>query len=207
MINKQINIIKSKNITPVLAKKNPKKNKIFATHCMNALAEVVKKPLLILDDKFRILIANKIFLQTFKIGPDKILGMQIFKLKNSNWNIPGIKKLLKEVLSNRKPLNDIEIKHDFGVAGKKVILLNANQVDDDRLIILTVEDITDRKKFENKLIQNAKKLEAKVIERTTELTERLKSQESLNKMMINRELKMVELKKEIERLKRKVANG
>ena len=70
-----------------------------------------------------------------------------------------------------------------------------------------MEDITDRKSLEEKLAGFAKKQEIKIIERTAQLAGRVKELEALNKTMVGRELKMVELKKEIEDLKKRVKNG
>ena len=83
------------------------------------------------------------------------------------------------------------------------MLLNARQIDSVQLIILAVEDITIQENLEKKLAEYAKRLEAKIAERTTELSDRVKELEFLNKTMVGRELKMVELKKEIKSLKKK----
>jgi len=104
-------------------------------------------------------------------------------------------------------VKDYEVKHVFQTIGEKTILLNARQIDTVQLIILAMEDITDRKSLEEKLAGFAKKQEIKIIERTAQLAGRVKELEALNKTMVGRELKMVELKKEIEDLKKRVKNG
>ncbi|MCK4851996.1 MAG: HAMP domain-containing protein, partial [Candidatus Omnitrophica bacterium] len=62
----------------------------------------------------------------------------------------------------------------------------------------------DLKASRQKLEGWAKALELKVRERTLELREKLEELEKFNKLSVDRELKMMELKKEIERLKNKV---
>ncbi|MEK7622197.1 MAG: hypothetical protein AAB415_03385 [Patescibacteria group bacterium] len=104
-------------------------------------------------------------------------------------------------------MKDYQVTHVFETIGGKTILLNARQIDSVQLIILAMEDITDRKNLEGKLTEYTHKLEGKVMERTKELVERVKELESMNKTMVGRELKMVELKKEIENLKKQVKNG
>ena len=71
-----------------------------------------------------------------------------------------------------------------------------------QLIIIAMEDISMRKDLEDKLAKYTKGLESKIGERTKDLTKRVNELQSLNKVMIDRELKMVELKKEIGKLKK-----
>ena len=104
-------------------------------------------------------------------------------------------------------MKNYEVTHVFETIGKKTVLLNARQIDTVQLIILAIEDITDRKNLEEKLAKHTKGLEIKVAERTMELADRVKELEMINKSMVGRELKMIELKKEIENLKKLVKNG
>jgi len=71
----------------------------------------------------------------------------------------------------------------------------------EKLLVL-VEDITEHKRLESELEKYNKGLEITVQARTKELEEKLKELSRLNDVMIGRELKMMELKKEIEKLKK-----
>ena len=81
------------------------------------------------------------------------------------------------------------------------MLLNASQIDSVQLIILAIEDISGKKILEEKLTDYTKELEVKVANRTAELELRVKELERINKMMIGREIKMIQLKTEIKKLK------
>jgi len=67
-----------------------------------------------------------------------------------------------------------------------------------------MEDVTKQRMIEERLAKYSSELEAKVIERTKELEKRIEQLEILNKTMVGRELKMIELKKEIDSLKKKL---
>jgi len=82
-------------------------------------------------------------------------------------------------------------------------MLNASQIDSVQLIILAMEDITARKSLEEKLADYTKDLEDKVAKRTADLGNRVQELERMNKIMVNRELKMIELKEELKNLKKK----
>lgn len=79
----------------------------------------------------------------------------------------------------------------FGPDGKTI----------ERLLLL-VEDVTERVRLESQLEEHAKDLEVKVAERTQELQSKMGEMSRLNRAMVGREIKMIELKKEIERLKK-----
>jgi hypothetical protein len=186
-----------------------KKNdpRVVALHYMTTLVDVACEVFLILDAKLRVIVANPIFYNVFKTTPEQTEGKFFYELGNGQWDIPAFKILLEEILPKKKVIRNYEVKHVFETIGGRTIMLNARQIDSVQLIILALEDITARKELEEKLADYTKGLEIKVGERTKELIERIKELESLNQTMVDRELKMVELKKEIERMNKRAKNG
>lgn len=180
-----------------------KESRKLALHYMETLVEVARESFLILDHDLKVISANPIFYQSFRVLPEQTENKFLYKLGNGQWNILELKKLLEEILPKKKVVKDYEVTHVFEKIGQKTMLLNARQIDTVQLIILAMEDITAKKKLEEKLVEHDKNLAIKVAKRTAELTDRVKELESLNKIMVGRELKMVELKKEIENLKKK----
>jgi nitrogen-specific signal transduction histidine kinase len=174
---------------------------------METLTEVARESFLILDAKLKVISVNPIFYQNFEVSPKETEGKFIYELGNGQWNIPELKNLLEKILPEKKVVKNYEVKHVFETIGEKTILLNASQIDSAQLIILAMEDITSRKQLEEKLAGYTKGLEVEVAERTKELSKRVQELESLNKSMIGRELKMIDLKKEIEDLKVLIKNG
>lgn len=180
-----------------------KESKEVALHYMKTLVDVAREAFLIIDADLRVIEANQIFYNNFKVTPKETEDVLLYELGNGQWDIPELRKLLEEILPKEKSVKNYEVTHVFEKIGEKTMLLNAGQIDAVQLIILAIEDITDRKSLELKLAEHTKELEAKVAERTAELTEKVKELESINKSMVGREIKMVELKKEIEELKKK----
>lgn len=179
----------------------------IALHFMQALVEVASECFVILNSHLRVLMANPTFYQVFQVSPGQTENKLLYELGNGQWNISALRNLLEEILPKKRVVMNFEVEHVFPVIGRKTILLNARQLDSVQLIILALEDITERKELERKLTAYANELEHKVAERTGELASRVDELERLNKTMVGRELKMMELKKEIERIKKMSKNG
>ncbi len=179
-----------------------KDDKELALHYMKTLVEVSRESFLILDQDLKVIFANPVFYQAFRVKPAQTEGVSLYGLGNGQWNIPELQTLLEDILPSKKVVKDYEVTHVFESIGKKTMLLNARQIDNVRLIILAIEDITDKEELKNKLAEYTKELEVKVIEQTKKLAERVKELENINKSMVGRELKMVELKEEIKKLKK-----
>jgi PAS domain-containing protein len=185
-------------------KQEEKDSKEAALHYMKTLVDVARESFLILDPKLRVIEGNPTFYQSFKVSADETENVLLYELGNGQWNIPELKKLLEEILPEKKEVRDYEVEHTFETIGRKVIILNAKQIDSVQLIILAMEDITIKKDLEIQVAEYTKGLEIKVVERTKELTDKINELETLNKVMIGRELKMVELKKKLETLQPKI---
>lgn len=191
--------MKNKEVKP----KKPKDSKEQALHYMKTLVDVARESFLILNSDLKVISANPIFYKTFEVKQGDTENKLLFDLGNGQWDIPELKKLLQKVLPEKKDVKNFEVKHTFQSIGEKTMLLNASQIDSVQLIIIALEDISLRKELEDKLSEHSKELEAKIAERTEQLAARVKELEQMNESMVGRELKMVELKKEIEHLKKK----
>lgn len=179
-----------------------KDTKEEALHYMKTLVDVARESFLILDADLRVIEGNPTFYKSFQVTAEETEDVLFYKLGNGQWNIPELKSLLEEILPEKKEVRDYGVTHTFEIIGKKTILLNAKQVDSVQLIILALEDISDKTGLEAKLADYAKSLESTIAKRTEQLDSRIKELEELNESMVGRELKMVELKKEIEELRK-----
>lgn len=194
--------MKKKKVVEKVAKNVSNDSKDEALHYMKTLVDVARESFLILDANLRVVSANPTFYKSFQVSEKETENVLLYQLGNGQWNISELKKLLEKVLPEKKDVRDFEVKHTFETIGTKTIVLNAKQIDSVQLIILAMEDISTRKELEAKLASYAKGLETVVSARTKELSNRVKELEEMNKTMVGRELKMMELKKEISNSKK-----
>ena len=108
------------------------------------IIETVREPLTVLDSDMKVVSANNAFYETFHISPEETTGHMFFSLSNGQWNIPGLKTQLKEVLLKKNELRGFKIDYDFAQTGKHTMILNARKIpqkDGRALILLAIEDI------------------------------------------------------------------
>lgn len=111
--------------------------------------ETLREPFIVLDKSLRIRTANRSFYETFHVSLEETENQFIYDLGNRQWNIPKLRTLLEQVLDDHYPIQDFEVEHIFPTIGRKIMLLNARYVsgkgDHSDLILLAMEDITDRR--------------------------------------------------------------
>ncbi|MGD1042341.1 MAG: ATP-binding protein [Sedimentisphaerales bacterium] len=129
------------------------------------IVETIQEPLIVLDTDLKVISANSAFYQTFKVNHKETEGQFIYDLGNRQWNIPRLRQLLEDVLPRNSAFDNYEIEHDFETIGPKTMLFNARRLDSVQMILITIYDITERKRAEEKLQKNEEQfIERKKIE-------------------------------------------
>src|SRR4028118_1360465 len=127
-----------------------------ARNYAETIVESVPTPLMVLDADLQVNTANRALYETFQVSSSEMAQDSWFELANAPWNTPELRKLLEDILVSDVGLNNFEIEQNFGRLGPKTLLLNACKVEpEDRvsMILLSIEDITDRKQFETQRSQ------------------------------------------------------
>lgn len=144
-----------------------------------SIVSTIRESLLILNGELRIVSASRSFYRAFKVKPKETKGEFIYDLGNRQWDIPKLRHLLEEIIPENTTFDNFEVEHDFPGIGKRIMLLNARRIPPPpgkpRIILLAIEDITERKKAE----EREKKLAAQVAAAETE-KKRAKELERVN---------------------------
>jgi len=121
----------------------------------NSIIDAVREPLIILDQDLRVVSASRSFYEFFKVKPEDTAGQLIYDLGNKQWNIPKLRELLEDILPRKVSFDNYEVEHNFSAIGRRIMLLNARQIKrvlgKERIILLAIEDITERKRTEEEL--------------------------------------------------------
>jgi PAS domain S-box-containing protein len=127
-----------------------------------SIVDTVREGLVVLDADLRVISANRSFYKTFEVRPGETEGQLLYDLGNRQWDIPRLRELLEEILPTDTTFDDFEVEHEFKTIGRRVVHLNARriyrEIDKTHLILLAIEDVTERKRAQQALRQSSEKL-------------------------------------------------
>ena len=131
-----------------------------------SIVETIRQPLLVLDTDLRVKMANKSFYRAFQISPLEAEGQIIFSLSHGSWNLPGLRDSLDGLLRGGNSFPDFEVQQDFTGLGHKSLVVGGCHLNHLKMILLAVDDITERKLAQQALrksedhLRQAQKMEA-----------------------------------------------
>lgn len=122
----------------------------------------IHDPLLILDKDLKVLRASEGFFHMFKVKEEETQGVFLYELGNKQWDIPALRNQLQIILPQESHFKAFEVDHVFHLIGRRIMRLTARQFDThthEKLILLAIHDITDKRKVEEGLAEAERLLE------------------------------------------------
>lgn len=120
-----------------------------------AIVDTVREPMIVLDGDLRVIAASRSFYSLFKVSPEQTQGLPLFALGDGQWDIPGLRVLLEQIIPEHGVMQDYEVDHVFPALGRRTMCLNARQVfyegGAESTILVGIEDITDRLEAEREM--------------------------------------------------------
>jgi two-component system CheB/CheR fusion protein len=153
------------------------KQVLMVSEYSESIINTVREPLIVLDQALRVVTVSRSFYEVFKVKPEETVGQLIYDLGNKQWDIPKLRELLETILPQKATFDNYEVEHNFATIGRRVMLLNARQIQrgmgKERIILLAIEDITERKEIEAGLEKTRKELEVikKIADEVSEFAE------------------------------------
>ena len=127
---------------------------------LRGIVDTVREPLLVLDPDLRVVAANTPFLRVFHAPAETTVNKFLYRLNDGAWDIPALRSALDGVLKAKSEITDFQVEHNFPPIGRRTMMINARtlvQADGaSPMILLAIEDITERKLAEAALIRSEK---------------------------------------------------
>ena len=146
-----------------------------ARHYSESVVETIREPLLVINKAICIVSANAAYYKIFKTSEQDTIGKYLFEVDGGQWNNTKLRQLLENNLTDKIKIDDFELENNFQKIGKRTMLLNtryiANHYGKEELILLAIEDITERKVAEQQMKTFSEDLEKEVEERTSDLVQ------------------------------------
>jgi signal transduction histidine kinase/CheY-like chemotaxis protein len=130
-----------------------------------SIVETVRQPLLVMDTELRIRMANQAFYGAFHMSPLETEGQVVYSLSGGTWDLPGLRDALNG-LQGGSSFPDFEVELDLPTVGHRVLVFGGCRIHRLSMILLAVDDITERRLAQNALrrseehVRQSQKMEA-----------------------------------------------
>jgi signal transduction histidine kinase/ActR/RegA family two-component response regulator len=116
-----------------------------------SIVEVVREPLMILDNSLCVMKANRAFYRTFNHSENDTETLFIYDLAQGFWDIPALRALLAKVLLDNRAYEEVEIEVGSVALGHKTLRLNVRRLSGGEMILMSIRDVTPRRRTEVEL--------------------------------------------------------
>jgi two-component system CheB/CheR fusion protein len=127
---------------------------VHARKYSEAIVTTIHEPLIVLNREFKVKSANASYYEKFNTTPKETEGKPFFDLANKQWDKPILKEKLQANISAQTAITELEIDIVINNA-KRTLVINARPLvsanTDEPLILLALEDITERRILEKNL--------------------------------------------------------
>ncbi len=142
-----------------------------------SVLQTVREPIVLLDAEQRVVMHNTAFTELYALGDD-VHGTSLKDVGDGAWSDPALHQRLKDVLLRGRELWDYEQLQVDAAGVNRTMLVNARTMplpdSDDKVVLMTVSDISTRKNDENRIRELNRQLEGKV-DQVTEVNQELEA--------------------------------
>ncbi len=116
----------------------------------DSIINTIRQPLVVLDEALNVISASRSFYATFSVDPEETVGRQLDAVDEGRLDIAALRGFLDQLQSGEGFIEDHEIDVDLPPRGIRSLLLSATEIREEplaaRKILITVDDITERKR-------------------------------------------------------------
>lgn len=153
-------------------------------HFARNIVEAIRHPFVILDASLLVRGANPAFYRTFGLESAQVEGFTFFEVAGGLWDTLPLRTLLQSVLPSNGSFEDFALDLDSPTLGRRSLLLDGRKVADDEtgefMILLAIEDVTQKRLVDAELRRLNAELESRVSERTAQLESAVRELEAFS---------------------------
>lgn len=123
----------------------------YAFAVVTSVINIVREPLVVLDNTLRLKGANQAFYRTFALTEAESKGTSMYDLAQGAWNIPTLNRLLDQAARDKRAYEELEAEVDFPQLGFKTLRFNVRRVSVGDMILVSIRDVTPRRRTEVEL--------------------------------------------------------
>ena len=120
------------------------------------IIDALREPLIVLDEKLRVISANRAFYRTFAITPEEAVGRHLAAAGDHRLDVSALHDFLDLIQAESAVIEDYEIEIELPTQGRRVLLLNAQRIGGEsiatRKILVTIYDVTEHRRAELALV-------------------------------------------------------
>ena len=123
----------------------------------NAIVDTVRDPLVVLDQKLRVITASRSFYNTFQLTRDDVHELLLYEIDDGRWDIPELRELLGAISNDKATVEAYEVDRDFSEIKQAHHALERAQsflcehTGTHSTILLAFEDVTSQRAIERQV--------------------------------------------------------
>jgi two-component system CheB/CheR fusion protein len=119
------------------------------------IINTISQPLIVLDDELCVISASRSFYNIFSVKPEETVGRQLDAVGDGSLDNPAVRDFLDRFRRGERVIEDHQIEVDLPPRGMRSLLVNALEIREEplatRKILVTIDDITERKRVSEAL--------------------------------------------------------
>lgn len=131
----------------------------------------ITTPLVLVCEDLRVRIANRAFYKNYRLQPLEAENQLFLEVGGKQWELPGLRLALEQIGSDRVASAGLEFEGEFTGQGSRTVCIELSPVESagEKLILLAIEDITQRKQRERILLVEQQQLRSNLEAAAVEL--------------------------------------
>jgi len=125
------------------------------------IINTIGQPLVVLDDEFGVISANRSFYNAFGVKPEETVGRQLYAIDEGRFDNAAVRNVVDRLRRGERVIEDHQIDLELPPRGVRSLLVNALEIREEplatRKILVTIDDITERKRA-NEALEAARRM-------------------------------------------------